>query len=89
VQTQAISLPPNGFIRARRLLELIPFSRATLWRHVKAGTFPAPLRLSEGVTAFKNADVLAWMQSRQTPAPTTGSKPRPGRKGANTHEKAA
>ncbi len=89
MQTQAIPLPPNGFIRARRLLELVPFSRATLWRHVKAGQFPAPLRLSEGVTAFKNADVLAWMQSRQTLAPPTAPTARPNRKGASAHEKAA
>lgn len=89
MQTQAIPLPLNGFIRTRRLLELIPFSRATLWRHVKAGKFPAPLRLSEGVTAFKNADVLDWMQSRQMPVPPTALIARHHRKGASTHEKAA
>ena len=43
---------------------LVPFSSATLWRKVKAGEFPAPVKLSDRVTAWRCSDVLAWLQSR-------------------------
>lgn len=59
------SLPTSGFIRQVNLIpDVIPFSPATLWRKVKDGTFPAPVKLSERVTAWRVEDVRAWMQSR-------------------------
>ena len=42
----------------------LPFSAATLWRKVKAGTFPRPIKLSERVTAFKLHDVRAWLKAQ-------------------------
>lgn len=43
---------------------ILPFSSSTLWRMVKAGKFPAPVKLSARVTAWRVEDVRAWMQSR-------------------------
>jgi prophage regulatory protein len=43
---------------------IIPISPATLWRKVKVGEFPKPVKLSAGVTAWRVEDVRAWMQSR-------------------------
>lgn len=43
---------------------ILPFSSPTLWRMVKAGKFPAPVKLSERVTAWRVEDVRAWMQTR-------------------------
>lgn len=58
-------LPATGFIRQSQLIPaIVPFSSATLWRKVKAGTFPAPVKLSERVTAWKLESVRAWMNSR-------------------------
>ena len=42
---------------------ILPFSAATLWRMTKAGKFPAPVRLSERVTAWKVGDVRAWLNA--------------------------
>ena len=39
----------------------LPFSSPTLWRKVKAGTFPAPVKLSTRVTAWRVRSVRAWM----------------------------
>lgn len=59
-------LPESGFLRQSQLIPLIvPFSSATLWRMVKAGTFPAPVKLSERVTAWRVEDVRAWMAARE------------------------
>lgn len=76
-------LPPGGFSRRRKVLELIPWSSATLHRKVAAGEFPRPVALSEGCTAWRNDELRPWIESRP-PIPT-----RPGRKGASAHEKAA
>jgi prophage regulatory protein len=39
----------------------VPFSPATLWRKVRAGEFPAPVKLSERVTAWNVGDVRRWL----------------------------
>lgn len=58
-------LPAIGFVRQSRLIPaIVPFSSATLWRKVKAGTFPAPVKLSTRVTAWRVEDVREWMRSR-------------------------
>jgi predicted DNA-binding transcriptional regulator AlpA len=44
--------------------DVLPFSSATLWRLVKAGKFPAPVRLSDRITAWRVEDVRTWMQAR-------------------------
>lgn len=64
------SLPDSAFIREAQLVQSpkrpdspapLPFSAPTLWRKVKAGTFPKPHRLSERVTAWKVGEVRAWI----------------------------
>ena len=63
-QNPSAELPQTGFVRQSELIpKPIPFSPATLWRKVKDGTFPAPVKLSERVTAWRVEDVRAWMQA--------------------------
>ena len=58
-------LPETGYIRQSLLIPLIvPVSSATLWRKVKAGQFPRPVKLSERVTAWRVEDIREWMKSR-------------------------
>lgn len=57
------TLPETGFVRQSQLKGIIPFSAATLWRKVAKKTFPAPVKLSVGVTAWKVEEVRAWMES--------------------------
>lgn len=56
-------LPATGFVRQAQLLPLVPFSAATLWRKVKDRTFPAPVKLSERITAWKVEEVRAWIEN--------------------------
>jgi predicted DNA-binding transcriptional regulator AlpA len=60
----AVELPASGFVRESQLSKFVPFSSSTLWRRVKEGKFPAPVKLSERVTAWRCADVHAWMQAQ-------------------------
>ncbi len=58
-------LPAIGFVRQSQLIPaIVPFSSATLWRKAKAGTFPAPVKLSARVTAWRVEDVREWIRSR-------------------------
>ncbi len=66
------TLPDSACIRESQLVQSpkrpeaqapLPFSAPTLWRKVKAGTFPKPIKLSDRVTAWKVGDVRAWIAS--------------------------
>ena len=62
------TLPGTGFARQADLLAPkgpLPFSAATLWRYVRSGTFPYPVKLSERVTAWRVADVREWLESKR------------------------
>lgn len=70
IQSVFDRLPDSAFIRESQLVQSpkrpetpapLPFSAPTLWRKVKAGTFPKPVKLSERVTAWKVSDVRAWI----------------------------
>lgn len=67
------ALPDSAYIREAQLVQSrkrpgapapLPFSAPTLWRKVKAGTFPKPSKLSERVTAWRVGDVRAWMAAQ-------------------------
>jgi prophage regulatory protein len=64
------ALPDSAFIREAQLMQSparpdstapLPFSAPTLWRMVKAGTFPKPIKLSKRVTAWRVGDVRQWL----------------------------
>ncbi|WP_457443978.1 helix-turn-helix transcriptional regulator [Roseateles sp. P5_E4] len=40
---------------------MLPFSANTIWRKVRNGTFPKPMKLGPNVTAWLFADVQAWV----------------------------
>ena len=65
------TLPDSAFIREAQLVQSpkrpdtpapLPFSAPTLWRKVKAGTFPAPVKLSERITAWHVQSIREWME---------------------------
>ena len=75
------ALPDSAFIREAQLVQSpkrpdspapLPFSAPTLWRKVKAGTFPSPVKLSERITAWKVGDVRAWIAGHYATQRTGG-----------------
>jgi prophage regulatory protein len=52
------------FIRQKDLLKtFVPFSATTLWRKIKAGEFPAPIKLGPSITAWRSKEIEEWVQS--------------------------
>ena len=45
---------------------LIGVSDKTIWQWVKKGQFPAPIKLSDGVTVWRMSEVLKWINSQAT-----------------------
>ena len=76
-QVEGASLPSSGLpdsstthrvelLRMRQVLEQVPFSRTTLWRRVRAGDFPRPVRLGgpqSRVIAWRSCDIEAWLDA--------------------------
>lgn len=67
------ALPDGAYVREAQLVQSpkrpdvpapLPFSPPTLWRKVKAGTFPKPVKLSERVTAWRVGDVREWIAAQ-------------------------
>jgi prophage regulatory protein len=57
------SLPEIGYVRQSQLIPAIfPFSPATLWRKLKAGTFPQPVKLGPRITAWNVKDIREWIE---------------------------
>ena len=71
---QLLSTGPSGtagnslpaILRTPSVLTLIGLSRTSLWRRVRAGDFPAPVRLGgQGSRAvgWRRADVERWLET--------------------------
>lgn len=52
----------QGYTRPKAVTIKYPISPASMWRKVKNGSFPKPVKLSAGITAFKNSDLAEWEQ---------------------------
>lgn len=54
-------LPATGFLRQSQVLAFVPISKSTLWRRIKARTFPLPVKLSPRVTVWRAEDIRGWI----------------------------
>jgi prophage regulatory protein len=55
-------LPDSALVRLPQIVgPLIPVSRATWWRYVKVGKAPPPVKVSDGVTAWRVGELRAWL----------------------------
>lgn len=68
-------LPDGAYVRISQLVQLpnrpqqpvpLPFSAPTLWRKVREGTFPRPVKLAPRVTAWNVGQVRAWLAGHQS-----------------------
>ena len=65
-------LPPTGYLRLAQIVgdakaqppipAIIPVSKSTWWAGVKAGRFPAPVKLGPRITAWRVEDIRALIE---------------------------
>jgi len=68
-----ITEPTIGFLREHQLIgdrrfpnnqPLIPIDHSTLWRWVKLGHFPRPVKIGPNTTAWQTQAVFDWIKSK-------------------------
>lgn len=54
----------NQFIRLPQVLGIAGISRSGIYSAIKAGTFPAPIKLGARAVAWLSSDLEAWVAGR-------------------------
>lgn len=50
----------DRFLKEREVIEVTTLSHATLWREVKKGAFPKPVRISPGRVGWRESAIARW-----------------------------
>ena len=56
---------PERMLRLPEVMKLVPVSKATIWRLVRAKKLPAPIRVSTNAVAWRRADILDYVRQCQ------------------------
>ena len=55
----------DRLIREDELRELLGVSHATIWRLVRSGHFPRPIRIGQAAVAWPEDEVREWVESKK------------------------
>ncbi len=55
----------DKIFRMKELPAITGRSRASLWRDIKAGKFPKPVRLGTNSVGFKASEIQTWLDGLQ------------------------
>ena len=56
--------PPSRMLRFVDVIECTGLSRTTIWRRIRAGTFPAPISLGENSVGWPEHAITEWIKNR-------------------------
>ncbi|MFK7875856.1 MAG: helix-turn-helix transcriptional regulator [Paracoccaceae bacterium] len=59
---------PPRVIRRPQVEAMTGLSRSTLYDWMKRGEFPQPIKLGARLVAWRESDVIAWLENRETRA---------------------
>lgn len=62
--TKQMSERPLIALRLPKVLEYTGLSKTQAYRLISAGDFPAPKKLSEGVSAWSLEEIESWLQKK-------------------------
>lgn len=58
------SAHPVQMLRFPEVIERTGLSRTTIWRRIRAGTFPAPVQLGSNSIGWPEPAIIEWVESR-------------------------
>ena len=63
-------LPDMAMIQVRPLVnfKVLPYSATTIWRKCRKGEFPAPIKMSSGITAWRVGDIRKYLEAIGNPS---------------------
>lgn len=67
-----------ALLRGTEVFKRVALSRTTIWRRIQQGTFPAPVSLGPTRIAWREADIVAWIEAQKPVGDghgTPGSRP--------------
>lgn len=53
------------YLSDKHLAERYEVARATIWRWVREGRFPSPLKITAGCTRWKLSDIEQWEEKQE------------------------
>ena len=54
----------DRFIREDEAREISGLSRTTRWRRSRDNKFPQRYKISDGIKAYKESEIIEWLESR-------------------------
>ena len=57
-------MTPSHLLKERQVLARVPFSKSTLHRKCRNGSFPRPIKLGERSVAWIENEIIGWEQAR-------------------------
>lgn len=67
-RTASVNSVRPEFLRLKDVLLLIPVSKSTWWAGIKAGRYPAGVKLSPRTTAWRRSDIEDLVRALSEPA---------------------
>lgn len=67
----------NRMLSAREVATRVGLHRSTIWKQVRAGTFPAPHELAENKIGWPESAITAWLDSRPRRTYSAETAPEP------------
>ena len=65
--------PSDRLLRRPEVEEITGLSRASIYRLMRSGDFPLPVKVSSTAVRWKESDIHAWIQSRPVATSELGS----------------
>ena len=59
-------------LQLKQVINVVTLSKATIYRLIKVGDFPAPVQLSPGRVAWQDSDIESWRSARPRSAKIGG-----------------
>lgn len=57
---------PKKFLRLPAVMNMVGLARATIYKRIKAGTFPAPVQLGPRAVAWDEEAIANWQAALST-----------------------
>ena len=54
----------KSFIRINQVMERVSFGKSKIWKMVKDGEFPQPIKLTSGTTVWIKEEVDKWIEDK-------------------------
>jgi prophage regulatory protein len=57
--------PPDRLLRISEVMQIVPLTRATIYRAIRAGRFPRPTKLlGVRASAWSESEIASWVAAR-------------------------